>query len=99
MSDLNKVGTHGVVFYWTVVEMLTFTDGTFWGKVLYTGNEQDCEQWLNARMKDEGPRWYALAYPRGLGEKVVKSLEYNIIATSKPPTVYKQTPVNIPKLS
>jgi len=94
---LEPIGQHGTVFYWTVVEMYTFDDGTLWGKVLFTGGEKDCEAFVESRMQS-GFGLYEIAYPRGLGEKVIRSIEYNIIATSKPGIVYKQSPMGITRL-
>ncbi|SRR6266404_7655217 len=95
MKNMEKVGTHNLpIFYWTVVEMYCFTDGTFWGKVLFSGSEKDCEDFVSKNIPN-GPRWHQVAWPAGLGPKTVKSLEFNIIATNTPPTIYEQFDVGI----
>lgn len=87
--ELNKVGYHPKpVVFWSVIEMCYFANGEVYGRVLFTGSEEECDRWIVPKMREQFMHFELPAHFRTCGKLV--SVALNVIATTKPCTIFKQ---------
>ncbi len=85
-----EVGNHEKpIIYWSCVLMIVFDSGEVYGRVLFTGTEEQCDA-FSCRMTEGGPSWRSFEYPKFFQGKSINQINYNVIATTEPSVVYKQ---------
>lgn len=94
MNNPIHVGHHpNPIIHWSVIEMCYFSNGEVYGKVLFVGTERQCEEYVIPRMRERFMHFELPEHFKQCG--TLTSVALNVIATSKPCTIFKQGSANI----